>query len=306
LDVCTIPAPTEVNGIKQKPMEGISMAYTFENAEAPDQRTTQYFEMMTTRAIYHDGWIACNRPILPWETGGRTLKSLKTTPWELYNIENDFSEADNLASKEPARLKEMQDLFLVEAKKHNVLPLDPRLAERLDPKLRDAGDPPTSWTYFGNRVSLPEPIGPQLFPRALEMVADIEIPDSGAEGVIACAGAFSAGWSLYVIDGKPVFHYNVFDLATTTISGDQALPKGSASLKVVFTPEGTSVGSGMIELFVDDQSAGTGKLARTVFRHGLEPFEIGRDSITPVDPAYAQRGEFEFTGAIKKIKFDLK
>ncbi|MCA9008983.1 MAG: sulfatase-like hydrolase/transferase, partial [Planctomycetaceae bacterium] len=306
LEVCKIPAPTEVNGIKQKPIEGVSMAYTFENSSAEDARKTQYFEMMTNRAIYHDGWIACSRTSLPWETGGRTLEGLKTAPWELYNVEVDFSEADDLAKSNPAKLKELQELFLAEAQKYNVLPLDPRMSERMDPSLRIAGTPPTSWTYYGNHVQLPEPIGPQLFPRACEMVADVTIPAGGAEGVIACAGAFSAGWSLYVADGKPTFHYNVFELATATVQGTQSLPEGDVEVKVQFQPDKTSMtGAGLLTLSVNGTSVGEGKLERTVFRHGLEPFEVGRDSITPVDPGYANKGVFEFSGVIQKIKFSL-
>jgi len=306
LEACKISAPTEVNGIKQKPIEGLSMAYTFENVDAPDRRTTQYFEMMTNRAIYHDGWIACSRTGLPWETGGRTLEGLKTSSWELYQIDDDFSQANDLAAEQPEKLKELQGIFLVEAKKHNVLPLDPRMAERMDPKLRVSGEPPTHWTYYGNSVQLPEPIGPQLFPRACQIVADLEIPDGGAEGVVTCAGAFSAGWSLYVADGKPTFHYNLFEIATETIAGTEKLPSGKVQLKAVFTPDGSAVGAGTMELFVNDKSVAQGKLERTLFRHGLEPFEIGRDSITPVDPAYKEKGQFEFTGAIKKVTFDLK
>lgn len=306
LEACKIPTPTEVNGIKQKPIEGVSMMYSFENADADDRRTTQYFEMMTNRAIYHEGWIACSRTSVPWQTSGRTLEGLRTAPWELYNIDVDFSQAINLADANPVKLKELQDLFLTEADKHQVLPLDPRASERFDPKLRNSGDPPTQWTYYGNRVQLPEPIGPQLFPRAWEVVADLNIPKDGANGVIACAGAFSAGWSLYVEEGKPAFHYNVFELATETIQGNQTLPEGNVQVKAVFSPDATSkIGAGTLELFVDDESVGKGTLERSLFRHGLEPFEIGRDSITPVSPAYETEGDFEFRGRIEKVEFKI-
>lgn len=306
LDVCQLAQPTSVNGIAQKPIEGVSMTYTFDNPDAKDRRTTQYFEMLTNRAIYHDGWVACSRSGLPWETGGRTIEGMQNATWELYNIDKDFSQADDLARSEPEKLKELQDLFLVEARKYNVLPLDPRMSERFDPTLRVSGNPPTTWTYYGNEVSLPEPIGPQIFPRAFEIVAELEIPKEKAEGVIACAGAFSAGWSLYLVDGKAAFHYNVFDFHTTTITSNRALPSGDVTVRVVFTPDGTPVGSGTLELFANSDSIGTGKLERTMFRHGLEPFEVGRDSITPVAPAYAKQGEFEFTGEIKRIQFELK
>ena len=306
LEACKIPAPTEVNGIQQKPIEGVSMLYSFENKAAEDTRKTQYFEMLTNRAIHHDGWVACSRSGVPWETGGRTLEGLKNATWELYNVDEDFSQANDLAATNPAKLKALQDLFLVEAKKYNVLPLDPRMAERFDPKLRIAGEQPTSWTYFGNQVRLPEPIGPQLFPSPFTLTAEIEVPESGAEGVITCAGAFSAGWSLYVAENKPVFRYNCFDIADKTITTSSSLEPGPSTIKLTFTPDGTPTGGGTMAIMVNDKPSGEGKLERTLFRHGLEPFEIGRDSITPVDPAYQDKGLFEFTGTIKNVQFKLE
>ena len=202
-------------------------------------------------------------------------------------------------------MKELQDLFLDEAKKYSVLPLDPRMAERFDPKLRIAGEQPTNWTYFGNQVRLPEPIGPQLFPRPFTLTADIEVPESGAEGVITCAGAFSAGWSLYVADNKPTFRYTCFDIADKTITTSTKLEPGTATIKLTFTPDGSANGGGTLAILVNDKPAGEGKLDRTLFRHGLEPFEVGRDSITPVDPAYKNKGDFEFNGKIEKVDFDL-
>ena len=158
-------------------------------------------------------------------------------PWELYNIDEDFSQANDLAAKEPAKLKELQAMFLEEAKKYDVLPLDPRFAERLDPKLRESGEPPTKWTYYGNHVWLPEPIGPQLFPRGHTITAELTIPKGGAEGVVTCAGAFSAGWSLYVKDRKPHFRYQAFDIADVEIPGTVEIPEGKVTLKTEFTPD---------------------------------------------------------------------
>lgn len=302
LEACKIPEPKVVNGIPQKPIEGVSMVYSFDDAKAKDRRTTQYFEMATNRAIYHDGWVACSAYGLPWETGGRGDGFLKA-PWELYNVNDDFSQADDLAAKMPDKLKELQAKFAEEAKKYDVLPLDPRFAERFDPKLRAAGAPKTSWTYFGNSVALPEPIGPQTFPRGHSITANLEVPKGGAEGVVTCSGAFSAGWSLYVKGGKPVFRYTFFDTADVTVNGTEALPEGKVTLKAEFVPDGTKEGSGTLKLFVNDKPAGEGKLKRTSFRHSLEPFEVGRDSITPVSPDY--KGKFEFTGKIEKVTFEL-
>ena len=306
LDVCKIAEPETVNGIRQKPIEGVSMAYSFDDGEAQDRRRTQYFEMLTNRAIYHDGWVAASVGLPPWETAGRSIEQMKNARWELYNIEDDFSQATDLAAQNPAKLKELQKVFEAEAEKYDVFPLDPRLSERMDPKLRVSGEPPTSWSYRGNRVRLPEPIGPQLFPRGFTINAELEIPDDGAEGVVTCAGAFSAGWTLYVMDDKPNFRYQMFEIADVEIPGTVKIPSGKVELKVAFTPDGSKLGGGVIELFVNGKAAGEGKLTRTLPRHGLEPFEVGRDSITPIDPAYKDKGEFEFTGKINRVDFKLK
>ncbi|MEZ6141107.1 MAG: arylsulfatase [Zavarzinella sp.] len=307
LDCCNIPEPKTVNGILQKPIEGVSMRYSFEDGSAKSKRTTQYFELATNRAIYHDGWVACARTGVPWVTLGKNLEMMQAAPWELYNIEEDFSQAVDLAKEKPEKLKELQAKFLEEAKKYGVFPLDPRFSERMDPKLRLAGEPRTSWTYFGNNVWLPEPIGPQLFPRGNTITATLEIPKGGAEGVVTCAGAFSAGWSLYVMNGKPNFRYTGFEVSDVTINGTEAIPEGKVELRTDFTPDpGSKTGGGTLKLFVNDKPAGEGKITRTFFRHGLEPFEVGRDSITPVDPAYKNKGTFPFTGKIEKIVFQLK
>ncbi|MBX7166331.1 MAG: arylsulfatase [Pirellulales bacterium] len=302
LEASGIAEPKVVDGIPQKPIEGVSMIYTFDDAHALSRRTTQYFEMKCNRAIYHDGWVACSRFGTPLDRGAVATR-FEDAPWELYNIEQDFSQAIDLAAKHPDKLQALQSKFLEEAKKYDVLPFDPRFAERMDPKLRVAGDPPTSWTYFGNRVWLPEPIGPQLFPRGFSLIADLDIPAGGAEGVIACAGAFSAGWSLYIKSGKPVFRYTFFEIADVTIPGTIEVPPGKVAIKLEFAPDGSKLGGGAVHLFVNGQPAGTGQLERSAFRHGLEPFEIGRDSITPVDPAYKDRGVFEFSGTIEKVAF---
>ncbi len=304
LEACKIPEPRIVNGIPQKPIEGVSMRYSFDDARAKDRRTTQYFEMKCNRAIYHDGWVACSRFGAPWDRG-KGGDDFTKAPWELYNVEADFSQADDLAAKNPEKVKALQAKFVEEAKKYDVFPLDPRFSERMDPKLRVAGEPPTSWTYFGNSVWLPEPIGPQLFPRGHTITAELVIPKGGAEGVVTCAGAFSAGWSLYVKNGKVNFRYTYFDIADVSIPGTVALSEGKVTLKTEFTPDGSKDGGGTMKLFVNGQPAGEGKLKRSAFRHGLEPFEVGRDSITPIDPAYKDKGKFEFTGKIDKITFEL-
>jgi arylsulfatase len=302
LEACQISEPKVVNGIAQKPIEGVSMLYSFEDAKAPSRRQTQYFELATNRAIYSDGWVACSRYGYPWMTAGRGMDFIDA-PWELYHIRDDFSQAVDLAAKQPGKLEELKAKFLEESKKYDVFPLDPRFSERLDPKLREAGEPRTSWTYYGNTVWLPEPIGPKLFPRSHTITAELTIPKGGSEGVITCAGAFSAGWSLYIRDGKPVFRYTGFEISDTTIVGTVAVPEGKVTLKTEFISEGSREGAGTLKFFVNGKPAGEGRITHTFFRHGLEPFEVGRDSITSVSPDY--QSPFSFTGTIEKITLDL-
>lgn len=302
LEACQISEPKVVNGIAQKPIEGVSMLYSFEDAKAPSRRQTQYFELATNRAIYSDGWVACSRYGYPWMTAGRGMDFIDAQ-WELYHIRDDFSQAVDLAAKQPGKLQELKAKFLEESKKYDVFPLDPRFSERLDPKLREAGEPRTSWTYYGNTVWLPEPIGPKLFPRSHTITAELTIPKGGAEGVITCAGAFSAGWSLYIRDGKPVFRYTGFEISDTTIVGTVAVPEGKVTLKTEFSSEGSREGAGTLKFFVNGKPAGEGRITHTFFRHGLEPFEVGRDSITSVSPDY--QSPFSFTGTIEKITLDL-
>ena len=302
LEACQISEPKVVNGIVQKPIEGVSMLYSFEDAKAPSRRQTQYFELATNRAIYSDGWVACSRYGYPWMTAGRGMDFIDA-PWELYHIRDDFSQAVDLAAKQPGKLQELKAKFLEESKKYDVFPLDPRFSERLDPKLREAGEPRTSWTYYGNTVWLPEPIGPKLFPRSHTITAELTIPKGGAEGVITCAGAFSAGWSLYIRDGKPVFRYTGFEISDTTIVGTVAVPEGKVTLKTEFISDGSREGAGTLKFFVNGKPAGEGRITHTFFRHGLEPFEVGRDSITSVSPDY--QSPFSFTGTIEKITLDL-
>jgi hypothetical protein len=150
------------------------------------------------------------------------------------------------------------------------------------------------------------PIGPRIFPRSHTITAELTIPKDGAERVITCAGAFSAGWSLYVNDAKPFFRYTYVDIVDVTIQGTKALPEGKVTLKTEFTAVGSREGGGDLKLFVNGKAAGLGKLKRSALWHGLEPFEVGRDSITAIDPIYKDKGAFPFTGTIGKVAFELK
>lgn len=308
LEACQIAAPSEVNGIAQKPIEGVSMLYSFEEAKAQGTRKSQYFEMFVNRAIYRDGWVACSRFGVPWDIAGRSGDFLKA-PWELYNVESDFSQADNLAAKNPEKLKELQAEFLKEAKKYDVFPLDARLAERFDPRNRIAGEPRTSWTYYGNNVRLPEPVGPTLYPNSHVITAELELPEQGCEGVIACAGGLAMGWTFFVNEGKLAYQYNMADFEFYKVEAKDSLPAGKATVKLEFISKGPKKGStvskgGNVKLYVNGKAVAAGETGMAAFRHGIEPFEVGRDSISPVTPDYKEQGAFPFTGKIERITFE--
>jgi arylsulfatase len=308
LEAAHVPAPSVVNGIAQKPIEGVSMMYSFDDAKAKSRRTTQYFEMFVNRAIYNDGWVACSRFGVPWNMAVREGDFLNA-PWELYNIDDDFSEADDLAAKNPEKLKQLQALFVEEAKKYDVFPLDPRFSERIDPRNRTAGELQTSWTYYGNNVRLPEQIGPVIYPNSHIITADLTVPEKGLEGVIVADGGLNGGWSLYVQDGKLTYHYSLADFEHNTVQAKDRLPSGKVTVKLEYTfkglkPGGTLNTGATVKLFVNGKMTGEGAVGSAMIRQGIEPFEIGRDSISQVSPDYRSKGAFPFTGTIEKIQFD--
>jgi arylsulfatase len=308
LDCCNVAEPKQVNGIPQKPIEGVSMRYSFDEGKAKSQRTTQYFEMMGNRGVYHDGWMAVTRHGTPWIlTGGNT--PFDADKWELYQVEQDFSQANDLASKHPDKLKELQAKFLEEAKKYDVLPLDDRLSQRLDARNRVAGEPRTSWTYFGNNVRLPDAAGPLVYPNSHTITAELVVPPKGCEGVITCCGGGSIGWSLYVLDGKPTYHLNFFDFERTSIQGQEPLPTGKVTVKLEYESLGPLQGliskGAKVRLFVNDKLAGQGEFSKSSTRFAPEPFEVGRDSVSPVSPDYKGKETFPFNGSIEKIVFEV-
>src|SRR5262245_49868170 len=238
MEVVGIAEPTEVNGYQQRPIEGVSFAYTFDakNAKTPSARTEQYFEMLGNRAMYADGWIAsCRHGHLPWETSASS--GFEHDTWELYNIEKDFSQGVDLAEKEPAKLRELQDLSMASAAKYNVLPLDDRFAERLDVTLRPsffAGR--DSVTFYPGMTRLPEGSGPKLVGVPFTLTAPIEVPKDKAEGVIFALGGDAAGFSLFMWEGQIRFHYNFFAIRRYDFTSEQALSAGKHTIVVGFTP----------------------------------------------------------------------
>ena len=306
LEAAGIAEPTEVNGVKQKPIEGVSMLYSFANATAKGARQVQYFEMFGNRAIYQDPWIAtCRHGRLPWENAGSY--SFDDDKWELYNLDEDFSEANDVASKNPEKLKELQDLFWAEAEKYQVLPLDDRFIERADPSLRPsliAGR--TRFTYFPGAQRIPESSSPNVKNKSHTITAEVEIPNNGANGVLVAAGGLVGGYALYIKDGKPVYTYNYFNLERYTITGASKLTPGPATIRFEFTYDGGGVGKGGNgKLFVNDKKVGEGRIAHTILgRYSAdETFDTGLDTGSPAGN-YAS--PFAFSGKLKKVEIDLE
>jgi len=311
LDAVHVTQPTMVNGTKQKPMEGVSMVYTFANKDRASTHKTQYFEIVGYRAIYSDGWVAATTPPLaPWDLEAANPPDVITGyKWELYNVDKDFSEAHDLASQMPDKLKEMQALFYAEAKKYNVFPLDNSKVSRANPENRpNLTGNRTSFTYYQGEKRIPEAAAPDIKNKSWSLTADIDIPESGAEGMIATLGGFSNGWALYLLKGKPVFHYTFGFLDHYNIEAPQPLSAGHHTILFDFKYDGGGIGKGGTgTLYVDGQQVAQGRIEHTVairYTLNVESFDIGEDTGTAVDTSYEV--PFTFTGAIDKITINLK
>jgi arylsulfatase A-like enzyme len=302
-----ITPPAIVDGVRQKPIEGTSLVYTFDNADAATRHTTQYFEMLGNRAIYKDGWMASTTPLrLPWVTIGYE-PSPDDFKWELYNIAEDFSQANNLADKNPGKLKELQDAFEVEAKKYNVYPLDSSFASRVDPAIRPSlTRGRNEFTYYPGMVRIPEGSAPNFKNKSWTIAAEVAIPDSGASGVLATIGGRFGGWGLLIQDGKPQFVYALANQPEHKfrIASDQPIPAGNHVVRFNFKYDGGGVGKGATgTLFVDAEQVAQGRIRQTVAaRFSLdETFDIGEDTGTPVVEDYADKMPYAFTGTLKKF-----
>jgi arylsulfatase len=301
-----IPAPKMVNGIEQRPMEGVSMVYSFDNAKAADTRNTQYFEMAGNRAIYHEGWYAGTIHKAPWEVSPR--RPLAEDIWELYNVNEDFSQAYNLAEKNPEKLEEMKKLFMKEAIKYNVLPIDDRTLERFDPFI--AGRPDlmngrTKLTLYEGAKGISENAFINVKNTSLTITADIEMkPD--ANGVIVCQGGDFGGWSFYLTDGKANYTYNWVGLENYTITSTQRIAAGRHTLVFDFAYEGGRGAGGTGTILLDGKKIGEGKITHTnANTFGIdETADVGTDENTPVVLSY--RGNEKFSGKINKVVIELK
>ena len=306
LEAAGVAAPTSINGVAQKPIEGTSLVYTFDDPKVPSRHTTQYFEMFANRAIYHDGWVAATTPpIVPWEMGQAI--DVNSYAWELYNVSEDFSQANNLADKEPAKLKELQDLFWKEAEKYNVLPIDNSKLERFDVSLRPSlTRGREQFTYYSGMVRIPEGSAPDTKNKSWQIKAEVVIPKLGAEGMLLTHGGRFAGYGLYLLKGKPVFCYNLAGVARYYVAGKEPLAPGAHTIVYDFKYDGGGIGKGGLgTILVDGKAVATGRIERTLaFRLAVdETLDCGEDTGTPVTEDYHL--PFKFTGEIKKVVLDL-
>jgi len=300
-EAATIPAPKIVNGIEQRPMEGVSMKYSFDNPTSPDTRTTQYFEMTGNRAIYHEGWFAATIHRAPWETQPR--RPLSEDIWELYNVTEDFSLANDLANKNPEKLEELKKKFMEEGVKYNVLPIDDRSIERFDPTI--AGRPDlmngrTKLVLYEGAKGMPENAFINVKNTSLSITAEVDVP-TNANGVILCQGGDFGGWTLYMLEGKPTYTYNWVGLETYSITATQKVLAGKHTIKFDFAYEGGRGAGGIGTLSLDGNKIGEGKIAKTNSNtFGIdESADVGTDENTPVFLGYARKERF--TGKINKV-----
>ncbi|WP_205927044.1 arylsulfatase [Rhizobium sp. P32RR-XVIII] len=320
LEAAGIPAPDTIDGIKQSPIEGVSMMYTWDkaNANAPTRHATQYFEMLGNRAIFHDGWIAATTPAtLPWELSTKTPPDVITGyNWELYNIAEDPTQFDDLAAKMPVKLKEMQDLFYSEAKKYNVLPLDNSTLARWNTPRPSLTAGRTEFTYSGELTGVPASAAPGTLNKSYTITAEIEIPEGGAEGMIVTQGGRFGGYGLFlskgdfgVGGGRVVFLYNLLDLKRTMWEGPE-LEAGKHTIVFDYKIDGAGLGKGGTGILSVDGK----EVAKNSMEHGIpvtfpedETFDIGQDTRTGVALLeYRYDTPFKFTGKIDKLMFKLK
>ena len=309
LEATGLPEPKSVNGTVQTPIEGVSMAYTFDDPKAESRHRVQYFEMFGNRAIFADGWFAGTIHKAPWEPGPRA--ALLQDRWELYDTRKDFSLSSDLAASNPGKLKELQDLFMAEAVKYHVLPIDDRGIERLNAEL--AGRPDlmgkrTSLTLHAGMTGMSENAFINVKNRSVTITADLEIPAAGANGVILAQGGRFGGWSLHLKSGKLAYSYNLLGLKRTTVASRQPVPAGKATVRMDFAYDGGGLAKGgLVTLFVNEKKVAQGRLEQTQpLAFSIDDAtDVGMDEGTPVVEDYQPR-DTRFTGTIKKVVVTVK
>ncbi|MDH4130300.1 MAG: arylsulfatase [Gemmatimonadota bacterium] len=310
LEAAGLPEPTRVNGVEQRPMDGVSMLYTLDDAKAADRRVTQYFEMFGNRAIYHDGWVAAARHSIPWLAGAK-LPDLKDDVWELYHVSEDFSQADDLAEQNPEKLKELQELFMTEAVRNHVLPIDDRRVERFNPAV--AGRPDLlggrkSLTVYQGMTGIMENAFINVKGVHHTVTAEVEVPDARTQGVIIAQAGYFGGWALYLKGGRVHHEYNFFGLQRTKVASNAALGPGKHTIHYEFIPDEAKPGTGgKSVLSIDGKQVAEGHIPRTqpYAFSGDEGADVGVDGETNVSNDYAE-GDNAFTGRIIKVTVEQK
>jgi arylsulfatase A-like enzyme len=308
LEAAGLPQPVMVNGVMQKPYEGVSMAYSFDDAQAAERHTTQYFEIIGNRGIYHKGWTAVTKHRTPWLTGAIQTIPFDDDIWELYTPD-DWTQAHNVAEEMPDKLHELQRLWLIEAVKHNVVPLDDRLSERFNPDI--AGRPQLvrgnrSLLFGGMKGMSPHSVV-NITNKTHAVTAEVVVPEAGAEGVIFAWGGITGGFSLYAKGGKPKYCYNFCGLQHFFVEGDRAIPAGTHQVRMEFIYDGGGLAKGgTVSLFIDGKEVGEGRVEIT------EPFafsadetvDVGMEGGSPVSPDYGPRDN-AFNGQVNWVEMDV-
>jgi hypothetical protein len=298
-----------VNGIQQQPIEGVSMVYSFDDADAAERRETQYFEMFGNRGIYHKGWTAVTKHRTPWELVGAQVVAFDDDVWELYDTTTDWSQARDVSKEHPDKLHELQRLWLIEATRYNVIPLDDRAAERVNPDV--AGRPVLirgdSQLLFGGMGRLSENSVVNIKNKSHSVTAEVIVPEVGAHGVIIAQGGELGGWSLYAKDGKPKYCYNLLGLQRFYVEGDGAIPVGTHQVRMEFAYDGGGAGKGgTVALYVDGHKVGQDRVEATqaVIFSADETADIGQEGGSPVSEDYGAR-ENAFSGQVNWVQIDL-
>ncbi len=310
LEAAKLPEPKLVNGVEQRAMDGVSMLYTCDDPKAADRRTTQYFEMFGNRGIYHEGWVACTRHSIPWLMGP-ALPALTDDVWELYNIDEDFSEANNLAASQSAKLKELQAVFMEEALKNHVLPIDDRRAERFNPAI--AGRPDLmggrkSLTVYDGMTGMLENAFINVKGVPHTITAEIEVKDTNAAGVIIAQAGYFGGWTLYMKAGKVHHEYNWFAIERTNVATPAPLAAGKHTIVYEFVPDEAKPGTGGKSILsIDGKKVAEGHVPKTqpFMFSADEGADVGEDGETNVSSDYEQ-GDNAFTGKIFKVTVAVK
>ena len=309
LEAAGLPEPTMVNGVLQSPMEGTSMLYSFDEQDAAERHDLQYFEMFGNRGVYYKGWSAVTKHRTPWDMVGGGIIAFDDDVWELYDGSTDYSQARNLAAENPEKLHQLQRLWLIEAVKYNVLPIDDRTADRANADI--AGRPTlihgNTQLLFSGMGRLSENSVVSIKNKSFSVTAEIDVPEGGAEGVIIAQGGRFGGWSVFVRDGKAKFVYNVLGIQEFATEADTAIPSGTHQVRMEFTYDGGGLGKGGdVTLYYDGSAVGTGRVGATqalIFSADETP-DVGYESGTAVSPDYTPQSS-RFTGRINWVQIDL-